>query len=146
MVLWAGVIKFLGSPGKWGPGVPILPVIWGPPRENGDPLCVVSIRLSTCSQETDTSSRRHLEVLSCSLTESRYFSVMDNLTEPTRGTPTDGRFTYNQLHVYLRDGSYPESYTMANKAALRKRAKFFTSEGSDLFYVGGPPSKLEQEL
>ena len=38
-------------------------------------------------------------------------------------------------------GSYPDSYTKTDKLALRKRSKFFSCKGADLFYVGGSGSK-----
>ncbi len=54
----------------------------------------------------------------------------------------EGRFKYREIHQYLRGGLYPEEYSKTDKAALRKRAKFFTCDGSDLFYVGGVSSML----
>ena len=33
------------------------------------------------------------------------------------------RFSYEVIHQYLRDGSYPDSYTKTDKQALRKRIK-----------------------
>ena len=48
-----------------------------------------------------------------------------------------GRFTFNDIHRYLRDG-----YTKPDKLALRKRAKFFCTRGADLIYVGGSSSKF----
>ena len=48
-----------------------------------------------------------------------------------------GRFTFNDIHRYLREGCYPDGYTKADKLALRKRAKFFCTRGADLIYVGG---------
>ena len=45
-----------------------------------------------------------------------------------------GRFTFNDIHRYLRDGCYPDGYTKPDKLALRKRAKFFCARGADLFY------------
>ena len=38
---------------------------------------------------------------------------------------SDGRFEYTHLYKYLRDGTYPEGFTKAEKSGLRKRAKFF---------------------
>ena len=32
----------------------------------------------------------------------------------------------SHLYKYLRDGTYPEGFTKAEKSGLRKRAKFFT--------------------
>ena len=53
-----------------------------------------------------------------------------------------GRFTFNDIHRYLRDGCYPDGYTKPDKLALRKRAKFFCTRGADLIYVGGSSSKF----
>ena len=68
--------------------------------------------------------------------------------DPPKSDPpyVEGRFSYDELYHYLRDGSYPQGYSKVDKAALRKRAKFFTCEGSDLYYVGGPSSKLLRML
>ena len=49
----------------------------------------------------------------------------------------EGRFSYGVIHQYLRDGSYPDSYTKTEKQALWKRSKYFGCKGADLFYVGG---------
>ncbi len=55
----------------------------------------------------------------------------------------EGRFTYGEIHQYLHDGLYPGEYSKTDKAALRNlRVKFFTCDGSDLFYVGGVSSML----
>ena len=54
---------------------------------------------------------------------------------------SDGRFEYTHLYKYLRDGTYPEGLTKAEKSGLRKRAKFFTTQGSDLYYTGSKSSK-----
>ncbi len=55
-----------------------------------------------------------------------------------------GRFSYNEIHRYLRYGSFLYGFTKAEKSALRKRTKYFTLKGPDLFYTGGPTSKSEQ--
>ena len=46
-----------------------------------------------------------------------------------------GQFTFNDIHRYLRDGCYPDSYTKPDKLALKKQAKFFCTKGADLIYV-----------
>ncbi len=46
----------------------------------------------------------------------------------------EGRFTYGEIHQYLRDWLYPGEHSKTDKAALQKRAKFFTCGDSDLFY------------
>ena len=52
-----------------------------------------------------------------------------------------GRFTYDQLFNYIREGAYPKGWTKEDKQAMRKRARYFEVKGSNLYYVGGP-SKL----
>ena len=64
-------------------------------------------------------------------------AAMDSVED----SQTDGRFEYNHLYQYLQDGTYPEGFTKADKSGLRKRAKFFTSQGSELYYTGNKLSK-----
>ena len=51
---------------------------------------------------------------------------------------SEGRFTYGQLFDYISQGVYPESFLKEDKQALRKRAKFFTIDKANLYYIGGP--------
>ena len=48
----------------------------------------------------------------------------------------DGRFTFKEIHKYLVQGVYPSSFSKSDKQALRKRAKFFTVKGAELYYTG----------
>ena len=48
-----------------------------------------------------------------------------------------GRFSYQEIFNYLREGSYTEGFEKSDKQALRKRAKFFTVKDAHLNYVGG---------
>ena len=48
----------------------------------------------------------------------------------------DGRFTFNEIHQYLLQAVYPSSFSKSDKQALRKRAKFFSVNGADLYYTG----------
>ena len=66
-------------------------------------------------------------------------------TETDAATITDGRFTFSEIHRYLRDKTYPVGYSKADKTALRKRANFFVCKGSDLFYVGGQSSRTPED-
>ena len=54
-----------------------------------------------------------------------------------------GRFAFNDIHLYLRDSCYPDGYTKPDKLALQKRAKFFCTRGADLIYVGGSSFRLD---
>ena len=47
----------------------------------------------------------------------------------------DGRFRYRQIYSSLSDDQCPPGFS--NKLCLRRRAKFFESKGSDLYYCGG---------
>ena len=48
----------------------------------------------------------------------------------------DGWFTFKEIHKYLVQGMYPSSFSKSDKQALRKRAKFFTVKGAELYYTG----------
>ena len=45
-----------------------------------------------------------------------------------------GKFSYETIFNYLRDGYYPEGFSKSEKGSLRKRAKFFFVKEGDLFY------------
>ncbi len=36
--------------------------------------------------------------------------------------------------LYIKDGIYPDGFSMSDKGSLRKRAKFFFIKEADLFY------------
>ena len=44
-------------------------------------------------------------------------------------TEKESQFTKCDVFAYVKDGKYPADYTKDKKRALRKRAKFFRSEG-----------------
>ena len=48
----------------------------------------------------------------------------------------DGRFNFKEIHKYLVQGVYPSSFSKSDKQALRKKAKFFTVKGAELYYTG----------
>ena len=45
-------------------------------------------------------------------------------------------FQLQEIFTYLLDSKYPSGFCKADNLALRKRAKFFESKGSDLYYIG----------
>ena len=45
-----------------------------------------------------------------------------------------GKFSYQAIFNYLRDGCYPEGFSKSEKGSLRKRSKFFAIKEADLFY------------
>ena len=52
---------------------------------------------------------------------------------------SEGRFSYSVISCYLQNGLYPDSFSKADKSALRKRAKYFMVLNGDtnLYYIGG---------
>lgn len=48
----------------------------------------------------------------------------------------DGRFSYDDILLYLDRGVYPEGFLKKGKSALRKRSKFFVVTDGILYYVG----------
>ncbi len=57
------------------------------------------------------------------------------------GEDSFGRFCCGIIFKYLKDGSYPEGFSKAEKGSLRKRAKFFFIEEADLYYKTNPTSE-----
>ena len=51
-------------------------------------------------------------------------------------------FFYETVRSYLNCRTYPDSFSKADKLALRKRAKYFCIKGADLYYVGDSSSKF----
>ena len=67
---------------------------------------------------------------------------MANLTCGSSGGPDcgpncGGRFQYDHIIDYLKDGKYPNNFHKDDKHALRKRAKYFTLIEGHLCYIGG---------
>ncbi len=52
-----------------------------------------------------------------------------------------GRFCCSIIFNYLKDGSYPEGFSKAEKGSLRKRAKFFFIKEAELYYKTNPTSE-----
>lgn len=46
-----------------------------------------------------------------------------------------GRFSYNTIYSYIKDGTYPEGFSKSDKGSLRKRAKYFFIKEADLYYT-----------
>ena len=89
--------------------VPIFPGEWGPLLSNFRE-CPVKL---------------HLDLFH------RYLSTKENKMEQSSGCLSvqiqngkrrseQGRFTFNNIHRYLRDSYYPDGYTKPDKLALRK--------------------------
>ena len=57
-------------------------------------------------------------------------SAVDNGSKSEQLSDGRGRFEYTHLYKYLRDGTYPEGFTKAEKSGLRKRAKFLLRKGA----------------
>ena len=56
-----------------------------------------------------------------------------------------GRFSFTDIYQYLRNGSYPDSFSKADKSSLRRRCTFFCYKGADLFYTGrSNPGNLDK--
>ena len=53
-----------------------------------------------------------------------------------------GKFSYQAIFNYLKDGTYPGEFTKAEKGSLRKRAKYFFIKEADLFYKGKSTGKI----
>ncbi len=51
-----------------------------------------------------------------------------------------GRFSYNTIYSYIKDGTYPEGFSKSDKCSLRKRAKYFFIKEADLYYTSKTPS------
>ena len=110
----------------------------GPPfsRENGDPFGKMSnFRECPVKPHLDLSHRYLLRKWikwnnPVAVFHSKFRMENDAQLE-------QGRFTFNDIHRYLRDGCYPDGYTKPDKLSLRKRAKFFCTRGADFIYVGG---------
>ena len=63
-------------------------------------------------------------------------AVIDSSSEKTDKSGA-GRFTFSQIHKYLDNGTYPNSFDKSNKQALRKRSKYFKIVDGTLYYIGG---------
>ena len=42
-----------------------------------------------------------------------------------------------EIYAYIKDRIYPSSFFKVDRQALRKRAKIFMVEGTQLYYIGG---------
>ena len=62
---------------------------------------------------------------------------MANVDDSSPSDCSSGRFSYQEIFTYLREGKYPEDFEKKDKQALRKRVKFFAVKDAHLYYVGG---------
>ena len=65
------------------------------------------------------------------------FIVMANMDDSSPSDYSSGRFSYQEIFTYLKEGEYPEDFEKKDKQALRKRVKFFAVKDAHLYYVGG---------
>ena len=50
------------------------------------------------------------------------------------GEESFGKFSFEEIFNYLKDGCYPASFSKSEKGFLRKRTKFFYIMNAELFY------------
>ena len=59
-----------------------------------------------------------------------------NVDDSSPSDCRNGRFSYQEIFPYLREGKNLEYFERKNKQALRKRVKFFAVKDAHLYYVG----------
>ena len=64
---------------------------------------------------------------------------MANVDDSSPSDCSSGRFSYQEIFTYLREGKCPEYFEKKDKQALRKRVKlfFFAVKDAHIYYVGG---------